>query len=36
MIYGYARVSSDKQNNYGTSLNDQIAVLKAAAHEGVL
>ena len=29
MIYGYARVSSDKQNNYGTSLSDQIAVLKA-------
>lgn len=28
MIYGYARVSTDKQNLYGTSLDDQETVLK--------
>lgn len=33
MIYGYARVSSDKQNNYGTSLQDQVSVLKANGAE---
>ena len=29
MIYGYARVSSDGQSRYGTSLEDQANVLKA-------
>ena len=33
MVYGYARVSSDKQNNYGTSLQDQVSVLKANGAE---
>ena len=28
MIYGYARVSSDGQSRYGTSLEDQVGVLK--------
>lgn len=28
MIYGYARVSSDGQERYGTSLEDQLQVLK--------
>lgn len=35
MVYGYARVSSDKQNNYGTSLSDQIAVLRSNGAEVV-
>lgn len=30
MIYGYARVSSDGQSRYGTSLDDQVDALKAA------
>lgn len=29
MIYGYARVSSDGQSRYGTSLDDQVGVLKS-------
>ena len=28
MIYGYARVSTDKQNLYGNSMVDQVAVLE--------
>ena len=28
MVYGYARVSTDKQNLYGSSLDDQETVLK--------
>ena len=28
MIYGYARVSTDKQNLYGNSMTDQVAVLE--------
>lgn len=28
MVYGYARVSSDGQSRYGTSLDDQVNVLK--------
>ena len=35
MIYGYARVSSDKQNLYGTSLDDQVAILKQNGAETV-
>ena len=35
MIYGYARVSSDKQNLYGTSLDDQVAILKQNGTETV-
>lgn len=29
MVYGYARVSTDKQNLYGSSLDDQETVLKS-------
>lgn len=29
MVYGYARVSSDGQSRYGTSLDDQVGVLKS-------
>ena len=28
MVYGYARVSTDKQNLYGNSMTDQVAVLE--------
>lgn len=35
MVYGYARVSSDKQNLYGTSLDDQVSVLKQSGAERV-
>ena len=35
MNYGYARVSSDKQNLYGTSLDDQVAILKQNGAEMV-
>lgn len=35
MIYGYARISTDKQNLYGTSLDDQIAVLRSNGAESV-
>ena len=30
MVYGYARVSTDKQNLYGSSLDDQETVLKSS------
>lgn len=35
MVYGYARVSTDKQNLYGSSLDDQVAVLKQSGAESV-
>lgn len=35
MIYGYARISTEKQNLYGTSLDDQIAVLRSNGAEQV-
>ena len=35
MIYGYARVSTDKQNLYGSSLDDQVAILKQNGAETV-
>ena len=35
MVYGYARVSSDMQGRYGTSLEDQVEVLKGQGAEKV-
>lgn len=35
MIYGYARVSTRKQQEFGTSLADQVATLKAQGCEKV-
>lgn len=35
MVYGYARISTEKQNLYGTSLDDQVAVLRSNGAEQV-